>query len=76
MILLFLVVIFFLYQIADALYEIMLPRFSGDMLPKTVAGTVLAIANRYDNNWFLFSVSLRWMYIYYLVIIHSVSYFS
>ncbi|XP_042027654.1 glycine--tRNA ligase, chloroplastic/mitochondrial 2-like isoform X4 [Salvia splendens] len=30
-------------QIADALFEIMLPRFSGDILPKTVAGTVLAI---------------------------------
>ncbi|KAL1535783.1 Glycine--tRNA ligase, chloroplastic/mitochondrial 2 [Salvia divinorum] len=36
-------------QIADALFEIMLPRFSGDILPKTVAGTVLAITDRLDS---------------------------
>lgn len=44
---------FFLHQIADALFEIMLPRFSGDILPKTVAGTVLAITDRYANDWLL-----------------------
>ncbi|XP_052192008.1 glycine--tRNA ligase, chloroplastic/mitochondrial 2 isoform X2 [Diospyros lotus] len=36
-------------QIADALFEITLPRYSGDMLPKTDAGTVLAIADRLDS---------------------------
>lgn len=46
-------VVLFLCQIADALFEIMLPRFSGDILPKTVAGTVLAIADRYDGNCFV-----------------------
>lgn len=33
-------------QIADALLEIALPRFSGDVIPKTDAGMVLAIADR------------------------------
>ncbi|KAL6499460.1 Glycine--tRNA ligase, chloroplastic/mitochondrial 2 [Orobanche hederae] len=33
-------------QVADALFEITLPRFSGDVLPKTDAGRVLAIADR------------------------------
>jgi len=33
-------------QIAEALLEITLPRFSGDMVPKTDAGIVLAIADR------------------------------
>lgn len=36
-------------QIAEALFEIMLPRFSGDILPKSDAGMVLAIADRLDS---------------------------
>ncbi|XP_008776005.2 glycine--tRNA ligase, chloroplastic/mitochondrial 2 isoform X2 [Phoenix dactylifera] len=36
-------------QIADALFEITLPRFSGDVLPKSDAGIVLAIADRLDS---------------------------
>jgi glycyl-tRNA synthetase len=33
-------------QIAEALLEITLPRFSGDVIPKTDAGMVLAIGDR------------------------------
>ncbi|KAK3008083.1 hypothetical protein RJ639_013610, partial [Escallonia herrerae] len=36
-------------QISEALFEITLPRFSGDVLPKTDAGTVLSIADRLDS---------------------------
>ncbi|URD90924.1 Glycyl-tRNA synthetase alpha subunit [Musa troglodytarum] len=36
-------------QIAEALFEIALPRFSGDILPKSDAGIVLAIADRLDS---------------------------
>ncbi|KAK9142891.1 hypothetical protein Syun_012291 [Stephania yunnanensis] len=36
-------------QIAQALFEITLPRFSGDILPKTEAGIALAIADRLDS---------------------------
>uniref|UniRef100_A0A803M9K5 glycine--tRNA ligase n=1 Tax=Chenopodium quinoa TaxID=63459 RepID=A0A803M9K5_CHEQI len=36
-------------QIAEALYEITLPKHSGDILPKTDAGNVLAIADRLDS---------------------------
>ncbi|RWR78792.1 glycine--tRNA ligase, chloroplastic/mitochondrial 2 isoform X1 [Cinnamomum micranthum f. kanehirae] len=36
-------------QIAEALFEITLPRFSGDVLPKTDAGIVLSIADRLDS---------------------------
>lgn len=36
-------------EISEALFEITLPRFSGDILPKTDAGTVLAIADRLDS---------------------------
>ncbi|XP_064995666.1 glycine--tRNA ligase, chloroplastic/mitochondrial 2 isoform X3 [Musa acuminata AAA Group] len=36
-------------QIAEALFEITLPRFSGDILPKSDAGIVLAIADRLDS---------------------------
>lgn len=36
-------------QVSEALFEITLPRFSGDILPKTDAGTVLAIADRLDS---------------------------
>ncbi|KAK2998439.1 hypothetical protein RJ639_024561, partial [Escallonia herrerae] len=37
-------------QISEALFEITLPRFSGDVLPKTDAGTVLSIADRLSTN--------------------------
>ncbi|KAK6162665.1 hypothetical protein DH2020_002506 [Rehmannia glutinosa] len=37
------------YIVAEALFEITLPRFSGDILPKTDAGTVLAITDRNDK---------------------------
>ncbi|PON58809.1 Glycine-tRNA ligase [Parasponia andersonii] len=36
-------------QIAEALFEITLPRFSGDLLPKTDVGIVLSIADRLDS---------------------------
>ncbi|CAK9149389.1 unnamed protein product [Ilex paraguariensis] len=36
-------------QISEALFEITVPRFSGDVLPKTDAGIVLAIADRLDS---------------------------
>lgn len=36
-------------QTAEALFEITLPRHSGDILPKTDAGNVLAIADRLDS---------------------------
>ncbi|XP_077244965.1 glycine-tRNA ligase isoform X2 [Tasmannia lanceolata] len=46
-------------QIAEALYEIILPRFSGDILPKTDAGIVLAIADRLDSLVGLFGVGCQ-----------------
>eukprot|EP00262_Sarcandra_glabra_P018533 TRINITY_DN6686_c0_g3_i1.p1 TRINITY_DN6686_c0_g3~~TRINITY_DN6686_c0_g3_i1.p1 ORF type:complete len:604 (-),score=116.70 TRINITY_DN6686_c0_g3_i1:121-1785(-) len=46
----------YLEQIAEALFEITLPRFSGDVLPKTDAGIVLAIADRLDSLVGLFGV--------------------
>lgn len=36
-------------QVAEAVFEIILPRNSGDILPKTDAGNVLAIADRLDS---------------------------
>ncbi|KAL4585928.1 hypothetical protein LXL04_010555 [Taraxacum kok-saghyz] len=36
-------------QVADALFEITLPRFSGDVLPETDGGIVLSIADRLDS---------------------------
>ncbi|KAJ3672549.1 hypothetical protein LUZ60_007270 [Juncus effusus] len=36
-------------QVAEALFEINLPRFSGDILPKSDAGIVLALADRLDS---------------------------
>lgn len=36
-------------QVAEALFEITLPRFSGDVFPKTDAGIVLAVADRLDS---------------------------
>ncbi|MED6158207.1 Glycine--tRNA ligase, chloroplastic/mitochondrial 2, partial [Stylosanthes scabra] len=46
-------------QIADALFEITLPRFSGDILPKSDAGIVLAIADRLDSLVGLFSAGCQ-----------------
>ncbi|WOK97149.1 glycine--tRNA ligase, chloroplastic/mitochondrial 2 isoform X1 [Canna indica] len=36
-------------QVAEALFEITLPRFSGDILPKSDPGIILAIADRLDS---------------------------
>ncbi|KAI7756464.1 hypothetical protein M8C21_029398, partial [Ambrosia artemisiifolia] len=36
-------------QVSEALFEITLPRFSGDILPETDAGIVLSIADRLDS---------------------------
>ncbi|KAL5985329.1 hypothetical protein ACLOJK_027310 [Asimina triloba] len=46
-------------QIAEALFEITLPRFSGDVLPKTDAGIVLAISDRLDSLVGLFGVGCQ-----------------
>jgi len=44
--LLFFISVLCVLQVAEALFEITLPRFSGDILPETVPGIVLAIADR------------------------------
>jgi glycyl-tRNA synthetase beta chain len=36
-------------EVAEALFEHYLPRFSGDALPSTATGTVLALADRFDT---------------------------
>ncbi|XP_011089243.1 glycine--tRNA ligase, chloroplastic/mitochondrial 2 isoform X1 [Sesamum indicum] len=46
-------------QIAEALFEITLPRFSGDIVPKTDAGTILAIADRLDSLVGLFAAGCQ-----------------
>ncbi|VFQ66320.1 unnamed protein product [Cuscuta campestris] len=46
-------------QVAEALFEITLPRFSGDVTPKTVPGTVLAIADRLDSLVGLFAAGCQ-----------------
>ncbi|XP_031501765.1 glycine--tRNA ligase, chloroplastic/mitochondrial 2 isoform X2 [Nymphaea colorata] len=46
-------------QIAEALYEIVLPRFSGDIVPKTDPGIVLAVADRLDSLVGLFAVGCQ-----------------
>ncbi|KAF3963459.1 hypothetical protein CMV_012157 [Castanea mollissima] len=46
-------------QVAEALYEITLPRFSGDILPATDAGVVLAIADRLDSLVGLFAAGCQ-----------------
>ncbi|CAA7042671.1 unnamed protein product [Microthlaspi erraticum] len=46
-------------QIAEALLEITLPRFSGDVIPKTDAGMVLAIADRLDSLVGLFAAGCQ-----------------
>nr|KAJ0190242.1 hypothetical protein LSAT_V11C800400850 [Lactuca sativa] len=46
------------YLVSKALFEITLPRFSGDILPETNAGTVLSIADRLAaGEWFTARVS-------------------
>ncbi|OVA10589.1 Glycine-tRNA ligase [Macleaya cordata] len=46
-------------EIAEGLFEITLPRFSGDILPKTDAGIVLATADRLDSLLGLFGVGCQ-----------------
>ncbi|ESQ27628.1 hypothetical protein EUTSA_v10018047mg [Eutrema salsugineum] len=46
-------------QIAEALLEIALPRYSGDVIPKTDAGIVLAIADRLDSLVGLFAAGCQ-----------------
>ncbi|GAU20209.1 hypothetical protein TSUD_352730, partial [Trifolium subterraneum] len=46
-------------QTADALFEITLPRFSGDVVPKSDAGIVLAIADRLDSLVGLFTAGCQ-----------------
>ncbi|XP_062173999.1 glycine--tRNA ligase, chloroplastic/mitochondrial 2 isoform X2 [Alnus glutinosa] len=46
-------------QVAEALFEITLPRFSGDILPETVPGIVLAIADRLDSLVGLFAAGCQ-----------------
>ncbi|CAI0446273.1 unnamed protein product [Linum tenue] len=46
-------------QIAEALLEITLPRFSGDNVPKSDAGIVLAIADRLDSLVGLFAAGCQ-----------------
>ncbi|CAA0842750.1 Glycine--tRNA ligase 2-chloroplastic/mitochondrial [Striga hermonthica] len=45
--------------VSEAVFEITLPRFSGDMLPKTDAGTVLAISDRLESLVGLFSAGCQ-----------------
>ncbi|PNY11648.1 glycine-tRNA ligase 2 chloroplastic/mitochondrial-like, partial [Trifolium pratense] len=44
---------------AEALFEITLPRFSGDIVPKSDAGIVLAIADRLDSLVGLFTAGCQ-----------------
>ncbi|XP_022973888.1 glycine--tRNA ligase, chloroplastic/mitochondrial 2 isoform X1 [Cucurbita maxima] len=46
-------------QIAEALFEITLPRYSGDILPKSDVGIVLAVADRLDSLVGLFAVGCQ-----------------
>ncbi|KAM7277431.1 hypothetical protein ACFE04_019297 [Oxalis oulophora] len=46
-------------QIADALLEINLPRYSGDKVPNTDAGIVLALADRFDSLVGLFAAGCQ-----------------
>ncbi len=45
-------------EVAQAIYEQVLPRFSGDVLPKTVAGAVLGLVDRADSLVSCFKVGL------------------
>jgi glycyl-tRNA synthetase len=46
-------------QVADAIYEHWLPRGSGDTLPSSEAGTLLAVADRLDSLVGLFAAGLE-----------------
>ncbi|WJX91608.1 Glycine--tRNA ligase, chloroplastic/mitochondrial 2 [Trifolium repens] len=46
-------------QTAEALFEITLPRFSGDLVPKSDAGIILAIADRLDSLVGLFTAGCQ-----------------
>nr|DAD18374.1 TPA_asm: hypothetical protein HUJ06_019837 [Nelumbo nucifera] len=46
-------------QVAEALFEVTLPRFSGDLIPKTDVGMVLAVADRLDSLVGLFGVGCQ-----------------
>ncbi|XP_045788183.1 glycine--tRNA ligase, chloroplastic/mitochondrial 2 isoform X1 [Trifolium pratense] len=46
-------------QTAEAVFEITLPRFSGDIVPKSDAGIVLAIADRLDSLVGLFTAGCQ-----------------
>ncbi|KAL3516847.1 hypothetical protein ACH5RR_023749 [Cinchona calisaya] len=46
-------------EIAEAVFEITLPRFSGDKLPETDAGTVLAVVDRLDSLVGLFAAGCQ-----------------
>uniref|UniRef100_A0A7C9EYD9 glycine--tRNA ligase n=2 Tax=Opuntia streptacantha TaxID=393608 RepID=A0A7C9EYD9_OPUST len=46
-------------EVAEAVFEITLPRHSGDILPKTDAGNVLAIADRLDSLVGLFTAGCQ-----------------
>ena len=43
---------------AEAVFEITLPRHSGDILPKTDAGNVLAIADRFSVSYLSLMLSI------------------
>ncbi len=45
-------------EVAEAIFEHYLPRFSGDALPKTIAGTIVGIADRLDTITGLLGVGL------------------
>lgn len=46
-------------EVAKALFEQYLPRFSGDVLPQTLAGKYLALADRLDTVSGIFSIGLK-----------------
>ncbi len=46
-------------ELADALYEQYLPRYSGDNLPKTDIGYVLSLAERLDTLVGIFAIGLK-----------------
>lgn len=45
-------------EVAEAIFEHYLPRFSGDMLPRTETGAILSVAEKLDNLVGCFAVGL------------------
>lgn len=45
-------------EVAETIFEHYLPRFSGDVLPKTKSGIVLGIADKFDNIIGCFAIGL------------------